>query len=100
MQIYKQDNAVRLPDVPHANFAAAGLTRSTLDSQQSIESPSALTHDREFSQLSHRLSEYPEVRAELVEQARAAVSSGEFLTRHAAEETAARFLSTEASQVF
>jgi hypothetical protein len=99
MQIYKHDNSVRLPDTPHASFGTGGL-RPAAKSEHSHESPTPLSRDREFSQLSGLLSEVPDLRTEVVEQAKADLARGDFLTRRAAEETAAKFLGTDASQGF
>lgn len=85
------------PPAPRGpQFSSNGVAS---DSSPGVETSTSATSWRELSpeveRWSSRLAAEPEVRSDVVTAARLRLSSGELLTRRAAEQTAAAIISTE-----
>lgn len=99
MQIHIVDPGVRLPQAPRVIAGTSGQAPVASGHTKPRELSTPLSSEREFSQLVELAREQPEVRRGLVDRVKAGLERGEYFTRRAAEETAAKFLGMDAFEV-
>ncbi|MCA9063976.1 MAG: hypothetical protein KDA96_12985 [Planctomycetaceae bacterium] len=97
MQIHRFDNAGSAQPTPLGVRTGAGISgsRTSADGTRTSEAGGSV-NGSELDALIGQLANISDVRAEVVAEAKVKVQRGDYLTRAAAEETAAALLSKDA----